>query len=268
LPLLAVSVVEQVASGKAAMNLLLFQPEELVEGRYLTIAGERRARLGEVEVGDRLQVGEVRGKIGWGEVTSLSETGIGITVLALDLDPPSATIELFVALPRPQMVRRILESCGPLGVKRVVFFKTSRVEKSYLQSSELRPEQVERSVLLGLEQGVCTEPVAVRVFPRFEEFFRSEVQSSSGGLRLLADPRGEPLAALPVAAKSSAERAVLAIGPERGFSEYELERFQAEGFQRCALGERILRVDVAVSYCIAQVALLKEQWGREGQGDG
>ena len=46
---------------------------------------------------------------------------------------------------------------------------------------------------------------------------------------------------------------LLAIGPEGGFNEFEVEQFEKQGFERVGLGERILRVDVAATYAAARL---------------
>jgi RsmE family RNA methyltransferase len=52
------------------------------------------------------------------------------------------------------------------------------------------------------------------------------------------------------------EPLLLAVGPEGGWSEYELERFVDAGFHPFSMGERILHVDTAVVALLAQLRLL------------
>ena len=46
---------------------------------------------------------------------------------------------------------------------------------------------------------------------------------------------------------------ILAIGPEGGFVEYEVEKFMKAGFEGVHLGERILRVETAVTALLARL---------------
>jgi RsmE family RNA methyltransferase len=51
---------------------------------------------------------------------------------------------------------------------------------------------------------------------------------------------------------------VLAIGPERGWSDRERGLLEGEGFSRLSLGSRALRTETA---CIAAVVLAQEKLG-------
>ena len=54
----------------------------------------------------------------------------------------------------------------------------------------------------------------------------------------------------------SGKRPLRAVGPEGGWSDYELERFVAQGFHGFTMGSRILHVDTAVVSLLAQLQLL------------
>ena len=45
----------------------------------------------------------------------------------------------------------------------------------------------------------------------------------------------------------------LAIGPEGGFNDFEIETFEAQGFEPVHLGERILRVEAAVPALLSRL---------------
>jgi RsmE family RNA methyltransferase len=54
--------------------------------------------------------------------------------------------------------------------------------------------------------------------------------------------------------ESNPDRAVLAIGPEGGWTPYELDKLQACGFKLFGMGKRILRTDTAAVALLAQLA--------------
>jgi 16S rRNA (uracil1498-N3)-methyltransferase len=71
--------------------------------------------------------------------------------------------------------------------------------------------------------------------------------------RLVAHPRGNPLSEINLAVPISTR---LAIGPEGGFTESEIELAVREGWQLVDLGPRILRVETAAVALSAALALL------------
>ncbi|MFA6465072.1 MAG: RsmE family RNA methyltransferase, partial [Desulfurivibrionaceae bacterium] len=54
------------------------------------------------------------------------------------------------------------------------------------------------------------------------------------------------------------QRAILAIGPEGGWVDFEVQHFKEQGFMAFSLGARILRVDTAVPALLAQLSLLRQ----------
>ena len=77
---------------------------------------------------------------------------------------------------------------------------------------------------------------------------------SSDGARLVAHP-GSHRSLLTITRESHAQRVLLAIGPEGGWNEFELDLLTRRRFGVVSLGPRILRTDTA---CVALLALLHE----------
>ena len=51
---------------------------------------------------------------------------------------------------------------------------------------------------------------------------------------------------------------MVAIGPERGWSEGEVSVFAEQGFVVVGLGERVLRVEIAVTFLVGQLDALSQ----------
>lgn len=84
-------------------------------------------------------------------------------------------------------------------------------------------------------------------------------RAPSDAIRLVAWARGgRPLAE--VLSKRSTDEVTretwIAIGPEGGFSDAELDMFDRHGFVRVTLGSHVLRVDTAALAALAQIAAL------------
>ena len=270
------------------MNLVLLEPEELRDDGTARLAGRRAVHVREVlraAPGDRLRVGVVGGRTGEARVERVGEAEVVIRP-ALDRDPPPpAPVSLLLALPRPKVLRRVLQAVASMGVKRLVLLGSWRVEKSYWGSPALAPDAIRAELVLGLEQGRDTVLPEVRVRRLFKPFVEDELDGAfPEPVRLLADPSGAaPLDALArpptsldpglpsprgaglgrgFAPRRGAEegapagpRAAVAVGPEGGFTAYESAALRDRGFAPFTLGDRILRVDTAVAFAVGQVDL-------------
>jgi RsmE family RNA methyltransferase len=257
------------------VNLLLFEPAEL-EGSMESVPGtsgenasqpclrllpgdRRYTHLKKVlgcSPGDVLVVGEVGGRIGRAVVEQLSPDGATLGLVAFDRSPPEpAPIRLVLALPRPPMLRRLLQAVTSMGVKDIVLLGTRRVEKSFWQSSVLDAEAIERHLRLGLEQAVDTVEPRVVLRRQFRPFVEDELAARARNETVLvADPSygADNLATHTVTAAGPSTR-TLVVGPEGGFVPFELDLLAAAGAQGVGLGERILRVETAVLVLLAKL---------------
>ncbi len=136
-----------------------------------------------------------------------------------------------------------------MGVQRLILVNAWRVEKSFWASPVLAPAAVREQLVLGLEQGGDTMLPTVELRRRLKPFVEDEAPALIAGTRaLLAHPR----AAVPCP-RGLTEPVTLAIGPEGGFIEYELDLLVAHGFEAVTLGPRPLRVEHAVPALLGRI---------------
>jgi len=240
----------------APVNLILLEPSELRADGTARLSDRRARHVAEVlraTAGDRVQAGVLGGRTGEAEVLSASGDEVVLRP-TLDRDPPPrAPVDLLLALPRPKILRRVLQAAAAMGVRRLALVGSYRVEKSYWSSPLLAPKALEAELRLGLEQGRDTISPEVIVRRFFKPFVEDELDALfADEARVLAHPAAR--AALG-AAPPRAPRAVAAIGPEGGFTPYEAAALESRGFAPFSLGPRVLRVDAAVPYVTGQLAL-------------
>lgn len=153
----------------------------------------------------------------------------------------------------------MLQSAASLGARRIVLVNAQRVEKSYFDTPFLAPGEIERNLVLGLEQArdtVLPEVVVRRLFRPFVEDELEGFWPRTTCSRLLAHPAAaHGLEGCDLARAGST--AVLAIGPEGGWIPFELDLLEAQGFSPFGLGPRILRVETAVPFAFGQVQLAR-----------
>lgn len=230
------------------------------EGGTVELTGRRAVHVRTVlkaSRGDHILVGSLGGRMGLAEVLSggiEDPTGSALVLRpTLDREPPAPSpVSLILALPRPKMLRRVLQAVSAMGVKKTAIVGTFRVEKSYFGSPVLAAKPFRDEFLLGLEQGRDTILPEVSVHRFFKPFLEDELDDLfPGRSRILAHTVGAvPLEAAPPASSPSA---VLAIGPEGGFTTYEATRLCEKGFTPVSLGPRALRVDAAVPFAVGQL---------------
>jgi RsmE family RNA methyltransferase len=239
------------------VNILLLEDREIAPDGTARLGGRRALHVATVlraAPGERIVVGLLGGRIGEAEVRAVARDEVLLAVALDRAPPPPSPVSLLLALPRPKILRKVLQAAAAMGVKRVALVGSYRVEKSYFDSPLLAPAALQEQLLLGLEQGRDTVLPAVTVHRFFKPFVEDHLDATfAGAARLLAHPVDAPHVERVAVA---APRAVVAIGPEGGWTAYEAESLQARGFAPFSLGPRPLRVDQAVPFAVGQAEIL------------
>jgi RsmE family RNA methyltransferase len=246
------------------MNLLLFEQQELDgPNKDRLVLTDQRARhihtILKLRPNDTLRIGMVNGKMGQGTITLLEKGDEYLVELKVELNSSPLSVpavELILALPRPIMLQRILKQATVMGVRRIHLIRSAKVEKPFFQTPVLEPEKIKELLLEGLTQTVDTHLPEVLIHRRFKPFVQDVVPTLTGH-GLFAHPG--MTAELPeVYPKSGEEKKILlAVGPEGGWNDFEVENFLAQGFAGFSMGKRILHVDTAVVALLAQLELLR-----------
>ncbi|MBZ2169115.1 MULTISPECIES: 16S rRNA (uracil(1498)-N(3))-methyltransferase [Marinobacter] len=234
------------------MNLALLFDEDFTASDRVKLTGRRLAHLHsviKVKAGDQIAVGRVDGAMGTGEVIRLSDTEAELTVTLDQSPPPPLPLTLVLAMPRPKMFRRVLQTCASLGVKDLWLINSYKVEKSFWQTPWLSEQSLLDNLTLGLEQAKDTVMPRVHIRKLFKPFVEDELPALLAGKRALVAHPGTEVPCpthLP-------EAAVLCVGPEGGFTPYEVGKLEEAGCQAVHLGRRILRVETAVPVLVSRL---------------
>ncbi|NHX00419.1 16S rRNA (uracil(1498)-N(3))-methyltransferase [Pseudomonas koreensis] len=234
------------------MNLLLLEEADFIAADRVVLRDRRLTHMQEVhrsEVGDSLRVGRINGLMGSAELLRL-EAGEAELRVTLDQSPPAKLpLTLVLALPRPKMLRRVFQTVATMGVSKVILVNSYRVEKSFWQTPFLEPEAIRENLILGLEQARDTVLPDIIIEKRFKPFVEDRLPAiTEGTLGLVGHPGNYP--ACP---RALSEPVTLAIGPEGGWIPYEIDLLGESGLQPVQLGERILRVETAVTALLARL---------------
>ncbi|MNO61749.1 16S ribosomal RNA methyltransferase RsmE [compost metagenome] len=234
------------------MNLLLLEEADFIAADRVVLADRRFTHMQEIHrvaVGDGLRVGRINGLMGRATVVRLEGHEAELEV-AFDQAPPAKLpLTLVLAVPRPKMLRRLFQTVATLGVSRLILVNSYKVEKSFWQTPFLNPEAIRDNLILGLEQARDTVLPEVIIEKRFKPFVEDRLPAiAEGTLGLVGHPG--PYPACPRAVE---QPVTLAIGPEGGWIPYEVELLGKAGLAPVQLGDRILRVETAVTALLSRI---------------
>jgi|TARA_R100000049_G_C1948624_1_gene94944 RsmE family RNA methyltransferase len=234
------------------VNLLLLEAADFVAADRVVLRDRRLTHLHEVhraEAGECLRVGLLGGQMGQGQLLRLDATEAELKIELQQTPPAKLPVTLLLALPRPKMLRRVLQTVASMGVPKLVLLNSYRVEKSFWQTPFLEPQAIREQLLLGLEQARDTVLPEVIIEKRFKPFVEDRLPQLVAGTRGLVGHPGD----YPTCPRALSEPVTLAIGPEGGWIPYEVEKLTEAGLQPVQLGDRILRVETAVSALLARL---------------
>jgi 16S rRNA (uracil1498-N3)-methyltransferase len=168
-------------------------------------------------------------------VASLDRRGVTLEVTGVEAPQRERGFRLEVAAPLPKgdRARFLLEKLTEIGVTDFVPLQTTR---SVVHPREAKHQKLERCVIEASKQ--CGRNVLLRVEPLtpWSDYCR---RGDLPARKLLGCPGGK------AGPKAAAVDTVVAVGPEGGFTEEEVEAARAAGWTLVSLGPRILRVETA-----------------------
>lgn len=234
------------------MNMILLFENDFIGEKEILLKGRRFEHIKSIHkssVGDSLKVGLLNGAIGTGEIVHLDSESVKMAIELNENPPKPLECVLILAMPRPLMFKRILMHICTLGIKEIHLIHSKRVEKSFWASPVLEIENINNELYLGLEQACDTILPKVFIHHKFKTFVENQGHELANGRRaFIAHP-----SLCKEINKSSDDKSVLAIGPEGGFIDYEVEKFLEAGFVPLSLGKRILRVETAVPVAVSNI---------------
>jgi 16S rRNA (uracil1498-N3)-methyltransferase len=186
-------------------------------------------------------------------VVSVARRSVTLDILAVETPLRESQIRIEVAAPVPKGDRTqfLLEKLTELGVSTFIPLRTQR---SVVHPREIKLERLQRYVIEASKQ--CGRNILLRVGPLVdwsEYCGRSDLPSS----RIIAHPG----AASGTGDGPLFQEVALAVGPEAGFTEEEIERACAHKWQVVSLGPRILRIETAAIVLAAWAAGLPSRPG-------
>jgi RsmE family RNA methyltransferase len=242
------------------VNIILFEEHEL--GHSLARRDERTIHLLKMlhkKAGDDFEAGILGGMRGTGRIEKINFDGsIFVTVKASDPPPPRIQLRLAVAFVRPIQIRRIFRDLSNMGVSAVDLIGTELGEKSYRDTKLLYDGGAQSAFIEGAVQARDTQIPNLEIYESLENWLEQRPWEKTGSKRipLLLSMDNVRAEGSFFNITPTSRPAVIAVGPERGWSDHERESFEHAGFLRLSMGSRPLRTETA---CIAAAALAMEK---------
>jgi len=234
------------------MNTLILENEDFLNGNTVKLYGRRAKHILEIKkltIGSTINAGLINGNLGTATVKSIGSMLVILEVSLKDKPPAPLSLSLVIALPRPKVLKKILQTAASLGIKKIYLINSWKVEKSYWQTHQLSEKNIREQLLLGLEQSCETVPPEVIVKKQFKPFLEDEISSIvKDSIALIAHPC-ETIFDY----ERTKKNIVLAVGPEGGFTEYEFNKFIEAGFKQISLGKRIQKVETVIPLLVGKL---------------
>jgi RsmE family RNA methyltransferase len=254
------------------MNLILFEESEVTKGEEeYTVslpAADRRyihcTTILKVAEGSACRVGIIGGDMFDSTVTQLSETGMTLKFSAStkreERPFSDMNISLILAMPRPKVLDRLWAVFAQLGFRRVMLINAERVEKQYFHTHVVTEANYRPKLVKGLEQAsvstrlpeISVDKRALDVFlnNRLDIAFPPEKTN-----RFICHPEEAKPGDLKISQQYNlSKETVIALGPEGGWLDFEIEALIERGFVPVTCSSRVLTTDVAVMCLTAAIA--------------
>ena len=227
------------------LQRITIYPQQLQANQLLLTPQQQHylLRVLRLRDGDKFIVMDGMGK--WWLARLQGEQGEVLEPLEVKTELPVA-ITLMMALPKGNGFDEIVRCCTELGVTSITPILSDRtllnpshqkLERWQRIASEAA-EQSERAVVPTIHQ-----PVA----------FNTAIKETTATHRYICEARGD-YPHLQQVINKTANEIIIAIGPEGGWTNQELEIAIASGFQPISLGRRILRAVTAPIVAISLIA--------------
>ena len=219
--------------GDAAEHLgrvLRAEPGQLYE-----LSDGERVWLGRVESIGLLKRGENRIEFSLVEAVAVRESAL--------------QVELLIALVKFDRFEWCLEKATELGVRNIVPIVAARSDKALVGAAEKRHARWEKILLESAQQSRRVRPPKIEAAMKADAAFAGE----RAELKILLSENADAPSIRNVLRGKSSNSVALAIGPEGGWTDAELDAARVAGFAEASLGQLILRTETAVLSALAIV---------------
>jgi 16S rRNA (uracil1498-N3)-methyltransferase len=215
-----------------------------VSGSHAALTGshaEHLVRVLRARVGQEFDI-VADGVVRRGRVAEVGEGRVAFELGdEISSEPASVNLTLLLAVFKFDRMEWAIEKATELGAAQIVPVIARRTDAHLASAALKRAERWRRVAVQAAEQSRRNAPPEIA-----EPVKLREAASLPGALRVVLSEAEQELSLQDVAAANQGvHNVVLAVGPEGGWTEDELEFFRTEGWTSASLGPTILRAETA-----------------------
>jgi 16S rRNA (uracil1498-N3)-methyltransferase len=184
-----------------------------------------------------------------GRITSVKADRVEFELAEVISTPPFAEITLLLAVFKFDRMEWAIEKCTELGVSHIIPVISRRTDSHLAAASAKRVDRWRRIALEAAEQSRRTAPPEITAPIKL-----SEAVNLSQPRRIVLAESEEQTLLRDLLPSDTSDAIALAIGPEGGWTDDEVQAFQQAGWISASLGNTILRAETAAIAALAIAA--------------
>ena len=226
---------------------------EKFDGQRALVSGDRAHHLGVVLRAQPGQLYELSDgtRVCLGRIEKVARDNVEFVLLEeLAAQEPKLQVVLLLSVVKFDAFEWAIEKATELGVTEIVPLAAARSEKALIAAAEKRSERWRKIVLEAAQQSRRVRLPTLQPVARPEAAFLARADR----LGIFLSERADAPSLRTAFKDRAASEAVLAIGPEGGWTDEERDAALNAGFHEASLGRLILRTETAVIAALASLA--------------
>jgi 16S rRNA (uracil1498-N3)-methyltransferase len=227
---------------------------EQFTGDTAAIDGDTAHHLGRVLRAQQGQLYELSDgqRVRLGRIEQVSRDRIDFALLdEIPAHAPAIDVALLLSVVKFDAFEWALEKATELGVSTIVPLAAARSDKTLLAAAGKRAERWKKILAEASQQSRRVRVPVLQAGSEPAQAFRAQ---AAGAAKIMLSERPDASVLQRILnAESRSSQAVLAIGPEGGWTDAEFAAAQASGFREASLGKLILRTETAVVAALASI---------------
>jgi 16S rRNA (uracil1498-N3)-methyltransferase len=227
---------------------------EQFTGNTAAIEGDTAHHLGRVLRAQQGQLYELSDgqRVRLGRIEQVSRDRIDFALLdEIPAHPPAVDVTLLLSVVKFDAFEWAIEKATELGVSTIVPLAAVRSEKALLAAAGKRAERWKKILAEASQQSRRVRVPVLQTVSQPTQAFSAH--SATAAKIMLSERPDAPALQRILSAEPRSPQAVLAIGPEGGWTDAEFAAAQASGFHEASLGNLILRTETAVVAALASI---------------